>query len=198
MVSKHLYPPSRSLSVLIALTACVMLSACGLNAMRTSQQSTEASSSLTSQTPTQLVARLQQAKALDEDGLNDPTISVERRGDFLEHEAKADSLIRDLQHGISVPQDELNYALEVPPRHIQPEQKAELIQQLKNAIREDERREQGVVAFSSNVFYEDPDAPSQFGGQEQLALKEMQNLEAGNHVSWDALQQALYVPPDPL
>jgi len=37
-----------------------------------------------------------------------------------------------------------------------PNKKTVLIQQL---IREDERRERGVVAFSSNVFYEDPDAP---------------------------------------
>jgi len=141
---------------------------------------------------------LQQARALDEAGLNDPTISVVRRGDFLEHEAKADRLIRDLQHGISVSRDEITYALEVPPSHIQLEQKTALIQQLKDAIRKDEQREQGVVAFSTNVLYEDPNAPSEFGAQEQLAQKEIENLEAGNHVSWDELQQALYVPPDPL
>lgn len=68
----------------------------------------------------------------------------------------------------------------------------------RDAIRNDERREQDVVAFSSNLFYEDPDAPSEFGGQEQLAQKEMNDLEAGNHVSWDEIQGALYVPPDRL
>ncbi len=135
---------------------------------------------------------------MEESALLDSSLSVLRRGDFLQHEAKVDQVIRDLQHGIPVSQDDLTYALEVPPKHIQPEQRTALVQQLKDAIVKDEQHEQDVVAFSSNIFYEDPDAPAQFGNQEQLAQKEMRELEAGNHVSWDELQQALYVPPNPL
>jgi hypothetical protein len=135
---------------------------------------------------------------MEQSALQDSSLSVVRRGDFIQHEAKADQVIRDLQHGVTVSQDDLTYALEVPPRHIQPEQRTALVQQLKDAIIKDEQHEQDVVAFSSNLFNEDPNAPSQFGHQEELAQKEMQELKAGNHVSWDELQQALYVPPNPL
>ena len=135
---------------------------------------------------------------MEESALQDSSLSLVRRGDFLQHEAKADQVIRDLQHGFPVSQDDVTYALEVPPRHIAPEQRSALVQQLKDAIQKDEQHEQDVVAFSSNIFYEDPDAPSQFDNQEQLAQKEIRELETGNHVSWDELQQALYVPPNPL
>ncbi len=192
------YFRSSTLAGVLGLAACAMLSACGPMTMSATPQSTAARPTVADQAPSQLVAQLQQAKALDQTGLEDSTVSAVRRGDFLEHEARADRIIRDLEHGIPAAQNDVNYALEVPPRHIQPTQRTALIEQLKNAINEDELREQDVVAFSSNVFYEDPDAPSQFGGQEQLAQQEVQDLEAGNHVSWDDLQQALYVPPNPL
>ncbi len=196
MVSKTF--SSSLLYAVFGLAACAMLSACAPTAMTANQQSAAARPNVAAQNSSQLVAQLQQAKALDKAGLEDSTVAVKRRGDFLEHEARADRVIHQLEHGIPAAQGDVNYALEVPPRHIEPIQRTALIEQLKNAINEDERREQDVVAFSSNVFYEDPDAPSQFGGQEQLAEQEVQNLEAGNHVSWDELQQALYVPPNPL
>ncbi len=198
MVSKHLHRLSRPASMLIGISAFAMLTGCGPTAMRSGQQTTPASSILAAQAPAHLITQVQEAEALDQAGLDDLTIALPRRGDFLEHQAKARDVMIDLQHGIAVSQDELNYALEVPPRHLQPEQRTALVEQLKNAIHEDEQREQSVVAFESAVYYEDPDAPSQFGRQEQLAQKEEQNLEAGNHVSWDELQHALYVPPNPL
>lgn len=196
MITKQLL--SSLSSALMGLTACTMVSACGPTALSTSRQPAAPASSISAQAPAQLVAQLQQAKALDQAGLADSTVAIKRRGDFLEHEARADRVIHQLEHGIPVAQNDVNYALEVPPRHLESSQRTALIEQLKNAINEDERREQDVVAFGSNVFYEDPDAPSQFGSQEQLAQQEVQNLEAGNHVSWDDLQQALYVPPNPL
>jgi hypothetical protein len=194
MLLEHVHSLRRSASVLIGVGACAMLSAC--SAMGSGPQTITASSAI--QPPTQPIAQLQQARSLDEAGLRDLSISVERRGDFLQHEARADHLIRDLQSGIPVSTDELTYASAVPPRHIEPEQRTALVHQLRDAIDTDEQHEQAVVAFSSNVFYEDPDAPSEFDHQEQLARREMQNLQAGNHVSWDELQQALYVPPNPL
>jgi hypothetical protein len=198
MVSKHLHRLNRPAAILIGIGACAVLTACGPTAMGSSQQTTSTSSSLASEAPAQLIVQVKEAEALDNAGLDDLTIALPRRGDFLEHQAKARDVIIDLQHGISVSQDDLNYALEVPPRHLQPEQRAALVAQLKNAIHEDEQREQGVVAYSTAIFNEDPNAPSEFGTQEERAQRQMQNLEVGKHVSWDKVQQSLYVPPNPL
>jgi hypothetical protein len=198
MVSKHLHHLSRPASMLIGIGVFAMLTGCSPAAMSSGHQATPASSNLAAQAPAQLITQVQEAEALDQAGLNDLTIALPRRGDFLEHQAKARDVLIDLQHGIPVSQHDLSYALEVPPRHLQPEQRTALVEQLRNAIREDEQREQSVVAYESEVFYEDPDAPSQFGAQEERAQKEMQNLEVGEHVSWDELQKALYVPPNPL
>jgi hypothetical protein len=195
MVSKHRYFPKSSISILV-LSACAMFAACGPAAIGSIQPSAMASGATTP--PPQLINQLQTAKSLDESGINDRTITQTRRGDFLEHEAEADRLIHDLQHGVPATPEDLKYALEVPPRHLQLEEKTQLIVQLKDAIHKDEQREQGVVAFGSNIFYEDADAPSQFGAQQELAQKEIQSLEVGNAVSWDELQSALYVPPNPL
>jgi hypothetical protein len=193
---KHFRSPSRSISVLVTLIVCAMLSACGPNALAFGQQSKAASSNLSAQSSAQLITQLQQAKTLNENNANDPTISLPRRGDFLNHATQADLAIRDLQHGFFVPEDRITYALEVPPKHLAPEQRAALIQQLKDAIRKDDSREQAVVSWSDEIYNEDPGASSEFGDQEQLAQKEIRNLEEGDHVSWDELQRALYVPPD--
>jgi hypothetical protein len=190
MASKHFL--SRSMSVLVTLIGCAMLSACTPTASRSGQQAKSA------QSPAQLVAELQQAKATDEESLKDSTISIPRRGDLLDHTTQAEFAIRDLRQGVAVPDDEITYALEVPPKHILPEQKAALIAQLKDAIRKDESREQAVVSFGSDIYYQDPDAPSEFGNQEQSAQEQIRNLEQGTHVSWEEVQKALYVPPDRL
>lgn len=192
------FPLARALSVAVSIFGCAMLSACAANTSshwRTSPQSATSSA----QPPAQLITQLQQAKALDESALRDPTISVNRRGDLLDHEQAADQTIRDLQHGFVPDQDRINYALSVPPSHLTAAQKTALIQQLKDAIREDDAREQAVVSFGANdMFYQDPNAPSEFGSQEQLAQKQIKALEEGEHVSWDEVQRALYVPPNPL
>jgi hypothetical protein len=171
-----------------------ILSACGPNGSAIGQQSQMAGSSVSAQPPAQLIAQLQQAEAVDENNAKDPTISFPRTGDFLDHARQADMAIRDLQHGFPVYQDRIEYALEIPPKHLTPEQRAALIRQLEDAVSEDNRREQAVVSFGTNVFYTDPNAPAKFGMQEQLAEEQIKNLEAGYHVSWDNLEQALYVP----
>jgi hypothetical protein len=197
MLLKRFNFPVVPLSLLVTITGCAMLSACA-PAASSYGSSTPMAANVASATSAQTIAQLQQAKALDEDELQDTTLAVGRRGDLLEHEAAATEAIVDLQHGFPVAPERITYALEVLPRHLTPAQRAAFIAQLQNAIKEDEAREQGVVAFSSAVFYQDPNAPSEFGYQELLAQKQIKELEEGNHVSWDQVQQALYVPPDPL
>ena len=198
MFRKYFHSPGRLIPMLVALIGSIALSSCGLNRSASSQQSNAVTGNLSGQSTAQLIAQLQQAKTLDENNAKDPAISLLRRGDFLNHQTAAQLAIRDLQHGLPVSKDRITYALEVPPKHLAPEQRAMLIQQLKDGIHKDESREQAVVAFSTDIYDQDPGASSKFGAQEQFAQWEIRNLEAGNHVSWDEVQRALYVPPDPL
>jgi hypothetical protein len=194
MRSRYLRTASHCASMLLILIVFAMLSGCGPNGFGIGQQSKVADSDVSDQPPAQLIAQLQHAKAVDANNAQDPTISFPRRGDFLAHARQADMTIRDLQHGFAVSQDTIAYALEIPPKHLTPQQRAALIQQLEDAIREDNSREQAIVSFSTNVFYTDPNAPAKFGQQEELAEEQIKYLEEGYHVSWDGLKQALYVP----
>lgn len=198
MFQKYSYSPGRLILLLVALIGGVALSSCGINTSASSQQSNAVTGNLSGQSTAQLITQLQQAKTQDENNAKDPTISVLRRSDFLNHDTEAQLAVRDLQLGLPVSKDRITYALEVPPKHLGPEQRAMLIQQLKDGIHKDERREQAVVAFTTDIYDQDPGASSKFGAQEQLAQRELRNLEAGSHVSWDEVQRALYVPPDPL
>ena len=195
MSSKRFPLPNHLLVALLTVACCAMLPACAATA--SSNRPMEANFT-PAQSNAQTIAQLEHARAMDEAELKDLTISVTRRGDLLAHEAAAIQATRDLQHGFAVGQDRLTYALEVPPSHLSSAQKTALLQQLQDAVRRDDAREQAVVAFSSSVYYEDPNAPSEFGQREQLARKEIKELKEGEHVSWDELQQALYVPPNPL
>ena len=198
MDSRFLRFSTGSLSALVVALGCATLSACapstaasppsiGLNSRASySTPSTEA--------PAQLIPRLQQAKALDEAELKDLTISLNRRGDLLDHEAAASNMIHALNAGIPVARDRLDYALAVPPAHLSSAQKSALADQLRTALRKDEAREQSVMAYTTGVYYEDANAPSVFDQQEELAQKEIAQLQRGEHVSWDAVQRALNVP----
>jgi hypothetical protein len=193
MLSRYFPPARRSVPMLATMLALATLSACGPNGLALGDQSKIAGSDVSAQ-PAQLIAQLQQAKAVDENNAQDPTISFPRRGDYLDHARQAEIAIGDLQHGFAVPQDSIAYALEIPPKHLTPEQRAALIRQLEDAIRKDNSREQALVSFGTNVFYTDPTAPAQFNLQEQLAEEQIKDLEEGYHVSWDNLEKALHVP----
>ena len=163
MFQKYSYSPGRLILLLVALIGGVALSSCGINTSASSQQSNAVTGNLSGQSTAQLITQLQQAKTQDENNAKDPTISVLRRSDFLNHDTEAQLAVRDLQLGLPVSKDRITYALEVPPKHLGPEQRAMLIQQLKDGIHKDERREQAVVAFTTDIYDQDPGASSKFG-----------------------------------
>jgi hypothetical protein len=184
-----------TVSIFATLITSALASSCSSSMLSSSPQST-AMAGGSAQSTAQLITRLQEAKVADEDGVKDPTVNAFRKQDFIYHARQAELAIRDLHQGQPVSQSALTYALEVPPKHLG--SRTALVQQLRNAIREDERREQDAVSWSTDIDLRDPNAPSEFGTQEQLALEEIRKLETGKQVSWDEVQRALYVPPDPL
>src|ERR1700691_2914084 len=90
----------------------------------------------------QLVERLETAKRLDWTNALDSNVAPTEQEDFLSQMNKADRAIKELTHGFSVPQSEIEDALWVPPKSISAKQKTQLIEQLQNAIEQDDRNEQ--------------------------------------------------------
>ena len=191
---------SASLNTMLSMLATLIISkagsSCSSNMLSSSSPSNTMAPDASVRSTAQLITRLQEAKAADEDGIKDSTVNAYRKEDFLYHARQADLAIRDLHQGLPVSQSTLTYAPEVPPKHLG--SRTALVQRLQNAIREDERREQDTVSWSTDIHNRAPDASSEFGDREQLALTEIRTLEAGKQVSWDEVQRALYVPPDPL
>jgi hypothetical protein len=173
-----------------ALMMAAMISSCASRAAYTPQVANATGTQ-------QLITQLQEAKSLDEAGATDPSVNVPRKEDFYAKIKEADRAIEMLQSGQTPSDMELSDALEVPPRHLTPQSRAELIQQLQGAISLDEQREQSVVSWGTDVFNQDPNAPTEFGQQEKLAQEQIDLLKHATPVSLISVKQALYVPPDP-
>jgi len=65
-------------------------------------------------------------------------VFTRKGGDFPQSNEQSGSASRELSHGFSVPQAEINDALWAPPKHISPEERAQLILQLKEARQDDQ------------------------------------------------------------
>jgi len=142
-----------------------------------------------------LIKRLQAARELDQRDAYDPDLTTIRREDFTLKAAKADRVIRELQHGFAVSSDEIEDALEIPPRHLTPDKRAQLIQQLHQAKVLDEHRAQEILIYWSD---DEPIERSEFATQAERAAKIAKDLEVGESVHWADIKQALDVPEDPL
>jgi hypothetical protein len=106
-------------------------------------------SSNTANLPSQQMLRLMQqldaAKKADWNAALDPSVSAVRRGTFLNQTNKADLASKELSHGFTIPQGEIEDALWAPPKHISPEERAQLIHQLKQARQQDDQNEQNML-----------------------------------------------------
>jgi len=181
----------------ITIAAALSVSACGGSATtRTAQENTLAANQpVPIEQNAQLIKRLEAAKQLDQSNSFDPDLTPIRREDFMVKAAKADRAIRELSKGFSVSSREIEDALEIPPRHLTPEKRAQLIEQLTQAKRLDEQREQEIL-----IYYraDQPNEREQFESQAQRAADVAKALQLGESVHWDDIKDALYVPSDPL
>ncbi len=178
-------------SLAFALSACEQNTA-SFAAQRKAHAVEQAPS--TAQT-TQLIKRLQVAKELDQSNSFDADLTPTRREDFTVQAAKADRALKELQHGFAVDSGEIEDALDIPPRHLTPVQRAQFIQQLQQAKALDDQREQEIL-----IYWEDdePAERSKFEVQAQRAADVAKDLQLGESVHWSDIKQALYVPADPL
>jgi hypothetical protein len=152
---------------------------------------------VSSQQTSQLIQRLDAAKKADWDAALDPTVSTVREETFLNQMNKADRASKELSHGFSVPQTEINDALWAPPRHISPEERAHLIQELNQARQEDEQNEQNML---NDLAWDRSAAPADtaiFDQRKQEVDAVVKDLEIGAPVHWTSIKEALVVPTSP-
>jgi len=139
----------------------------------------------------EVVKSLLAAKELDESQAGNPTVSRVTAEDSVTQAAKADTAIRELSYGIDVPETELANALEVPPRCLTQQKRADLIRQLEDAKALDDREEQELLKDYFNDRLVDTD---KFDAQKEFVDEVVRALKIGDDVHWSTIQAALKVP----
>jgi hypothetical protein len=138
----------------------------------------------------QLIAQLQEARQTDLANARDVSLGPEAAIDYMRQADKAEKVIGDLNTGSSVSRAEISDALFVPPRHLSPEMRAELIRQLQQAKALDDER------FEENLGGWNPILTEDFNIQSIRAKRVIKDLETDSPVQWWEIEQALYVPDD--
>jgi len=136
---------------------------------------------------TAIIKWLQTAEQIDKQESKDPGVSPERQADFAAHAAKADLVIRKLQHGFAVPQSEIEEASEIPAKAVRAH-KDQLLAQLKQ-IRQDETRDERLN------YTDDPVGLDRLRQQKAQTSAVIEKLEIGEFVPWTEIVQALQHQP---
>ncbi len=135
-----------------------------------------------------LIQRLETAKKQDEEGAEDHITDPGEVSDFRHQIHEADRAIRELQNGFTVPQAEIEDALEVPPKAFSKKQTAEIIQKLKHTreeLKEDAQRTAENDDLVESDFYEE---------DEEKVDNVIKDLEIGEDVPWSTIKEAMDVP----
>jgi hypothetical protein len=144
-----------------------------------------------------VIRRLETAKKNDWNAAQDPNVSTIRQETFLNQMNKADRAIKELSHGFAVPQNEIDDALWVPPKHITAQERDLLIEQLKRARLQDDHNEQRMLndlAWTNSRGSADTEI---FDDRKKQIDRVIEDLEIDAPVHWSDIKRALVVPPSP-
>lgn len=144
-----------------------------------------------------IVRRLDAAKELDEGEAMAPKTGPVAREDFLEQAGKADKAIKELTHGYPVSEAELQDALRVPPANLSTDQKAALINKIREAEQATDSNEQAMLNDEGWGYSDQPVVTSRFDQQKRLDDEVLKDLTIGEQVHWDDVQQAMEVVQNP-
>ena len=142
----------------------------------------------------QLIQQLDAARQADWNASLDSSVSPTRRATFLNQMNKADRASRELSHGFAVSQSKIDDALWAPPKHISPELRAQLIQELEAARQQDDQNEQDMLNWSRSAGVFDTGS---FDARRKQIDAVIKNLEIGEPVRWTDIRQGLVVEQDP-
>lgn len=126
---------------------------------------------------------LQAAKQRDLTEATDDSVSPARRNDCEGHAQMADLAIRQLEHGYAVPKEELDEALEVPPKSVRA-QKQKLLALLKQ-VQERQRAEEKLNYGDNQVGLD------RLRVREEQTSKVIEMLEIDEFVPWSEIVLAL-------
>ena len=162
-----------------ALVSAAVLSSCSVTgpASRTPEETSA------------LIEQLESAKRTDLQNALAPDVLPIAQGDFMTSAGKATTAIEKLRRGEYISPEEIEQAIVVPPKSLSREERLYLISQLEAALAMDNR--------GWRDYPRDPVKGQDFQVQGRMAGQVITQLRNGDTVSWWAIQQALYVPPNP-
>lgn len=149
---------------------------------------TAASPGLSPRERSQLIEQLQGARQTDLENARDVALGPDAATDYMMQADKAETAINDLKTHSNVPRSEISDALFVPPKHLTPEMRAQLIRQLQQAKALDDER------WRENLGGWEPILTEDFNIQSMRATRVMNDLETDQPVPWWEIKQAMYVP----
>ena len=152
--------------------------------------STTVSATISPRERSQLIDQLQGARPTDLKNATDTALGPDAAGDYMIQADKAEAAINDLERRNDIPRSEISDALFVPPKHLSPAMRANLIEQLEHAKALDDER------WRENLGGWEPILTEDYNIQSMRAKRVIKDLETGSPVSWFQIQQAMYVPDE--
>lgn len=119
----------------------------------------------------------------------DPDIGPVASGDYSALADKADRVMNDIEHGTYVSKSQIDDALFVPPKSLSIQQRAQLVQQLRETRNLDN---QGWRDWTW-----DPVVAQDFWCRGEKANRAIKDLETQQEVSWSEIHEGLEVPRYP-
>jgi hypothetical protein len=138
----------------------------------------------------QLIEQLQEARQTDLKDARDTALGPDAAGDYMTQAGKAETAIDDLSQHSNVPKSEISDALFVPPKHLSPARRAELIKQLEQAKSRDDE------IFHTHLGGWDPILTEDCNIQGERVERVVNKLETERPVSWSEINQAMWVPDE--
>lgn len=186
--SRNLFEVAASLPLIVAPLFLTAVSACAQR-----HRNPPPNQVIFNQQRTEIIRQLEAAEEADESNGRDVKVSLARKADSFEQADKAECVIRELVEGYFVPQSELADALAVPPKALSPQEKSDLIRQLRDTIALNDRLEQARLNDFSVIYFD----PTPYDAQMRLTAEVIEELNIGEDVHWDTIQEALQVVPNP-
>lgn len=134
------------------------------------------------------IERLQEARRTDLSDAMVPGLDPAAQGFYMTQVGKAETVIDDLNDRKYVSEAEISEALFVPPKHLSPEQRGVLINQLRHAKTLDDQ------IYRDHLGGWDPILTEDCNVQGERVDRVVKRLEAERPVSWSEIEQAMWVP----
>jgi hypothetical protein len=155
---------------------------CGLTSCAT------ASSNTSPAQQSQLIEQLQEARRTDLNDAMDTGLGPVAAGDYMIQAQKAQTAISALSAGTRVSKSEVSDALFVPPKHLSPAEREQLIAQLEAAKKLDDAR------YREHLGGWDPILTEDYTMQAMRAQQAIKDLETDQPISWQEIDKAMNVP----